>query len=123
MSKRALICDDLNSDRLILAQILRKLGFEVIEAKSGQEGLEMSKVHNPDIIFMDIVMPDINGFQAIRQISKAPETSSIPIIMVSTKDRAPDIMNSKANGAKGHVCKPAKLEVIKEELKKINFSY
>ena len=123
MSKRALICDDLASDRLILAQILRKLGLEVIEAKSGQEGIEMSKANNPDIIFMDIVMPDINGFQVVRQISKAPETSHIPVIMLSTKDRAPDVMNSKANGAKGHVCKPAKIDLIKEELKKLNFSY
>jgi twitching motility two-component system response regulator PilH len=123
MAKRALVCDDLASDRLILAQILRKLGIEVIEAKSGQEGIEMSKAHKPDIIFMDIVMPDINGFQVIRQISKAPETLHIPIVMVSTKDRGPDIMNGKQNGAKGHVCKPAKLDVIKGELTKLNFTY
>jgi twitching motility two-component system response regulator PilH len=123
MAKRALICDDLASDRLILAQILRGMGLEVIEAKSGQEGIEMSKANTPDIIFMDIVMPDINGFQVVRQITKSPETSNIPVIMVSTKDRAPDIMNSKANGAKGHICKPIKADMIKDELKKINFSY
>lgn len=123
MTKRALVCDDLASDRLILTQILRKLGLEVIEAKSGKEGIEMAKANKPDIIFMDIVMEDVNGFQVVREISKNPETSHIPVIMVSTKDRAPDIMNSKANGAKGHICKPAKLEVIKDEMKKINFSY
>lgn len=123
MVKRALICDDLTSDRLILAQILRKLGIEVIEAKGGQEGLDMSKDNKPDIIFMDIVMPDKNGFQVIREISKDPATLHIPIIMVSTKDRAPDIMNGRMNGAKGHICKPAKLDIVKEELKKINFNY
>lgn len=122
MTKRALVCDDLASDRLIITQILRKMGLEVIEAKNGQEGIEMAKANNPDIIFMDIIMPDVNGFQVVRQITKAPETSHIPVIMLSTKDRAPDIMNSKANGAKGHICKPAKMELIKEELKKINFS-
>lgn len=123
MGKRALICDDLASDRLNLSNILRKLGFEVIEAKGGNEGVEMAKVHKPDIVFMDIVMPDTNGFQAVRQITKDPETLGIPVIMVSTKDRGPDVLNSKANGAKGHVCKPAKIDSIKEELKKINFTY
>lgn len=121
MTKRALICDDLSSDRMILSQVLRKLGFEVIEAKGGEEGIQMSKAHKPDIIFMDIVMPDVSGFHVIRQISKDAETKHIPIIMVSTKDRAPDVLNSKANGAKGHVCKPAKIDVIQAELKKINF--
>jgi twitching motility two-component system response regulator PilH len=120
MSKRALICDDLASDRLIITQILRKFGVDIIEAKSGTEGLEMAKIHNPDIIFMDIVMPDKNGFQVIREISKDAKTAHIPIVMVSTKDRAPDIMNGKMNGAKGHICKPAKADQIKVELQKFN---
>lgn len=123
MGKRALVCDDLVSDRLAITQILRKLGFEVLESKDGSEAIEMSKAHKPDIIFMDIVMPGTNGFQAIRAISHAPETSHIPIIMVSTKDRAPDVMNAKNNGAKGNICKPAKMDLVKDELKKINFAY
>lgn len=121
MNKLALVCDDLRSDRMVLSEILRKLGFEIIEAINGSEAIEMATSKKPDIIFMDIVMPDINGFQAIRQILKNKETCDIPIIVVSTKDRGPDIMNSKANGAKSHICKPININKVKEELKKLKF--
>lgn len=119
MSKRALIVDDLSSDRAILGKILRKFGFEVLEAKNGKEGVQMAGANSPDIIFLDVVMPDISGFQAAREITKAHKT---PVIMVTTKDRGPDKMNSKANGASGHVCKPASEAAILEELKKLNLA-
>jgi twitching motility two-component system response regulator PilH len=120
MGKRALVCDDLSSDRMLLGKILRKLNYEVIEAKSGKEGVQMALSHKPDVIFMDVVMPDMNGFQATREITKSEECKDIPVIIVSTKDRAPDKMNGKANGASGHLCKPVSEKDIENELKMLN---
>lgn len=122
MAKRALICDDLSSDRMLLGKILRKLDYEVIEAKSGKEGVQMAQSQKPDIIFMDVVMPDVSGFQATREITTNADSKGIPVIIVSTKDRGPDKMNSKANGAVGHLCKPVTDKMIAEELKRLGLA-
>ena len=70
--------------------------------------MAMAKSEKPDLILMDIVMPDMNGFKATRQISKDPETAGIPIIVMSSKDQDTDIEWAKRQGAQAYLVKPAK---------------
>jgi twitching motility two-component system response regulator PilH len=112
-----LIVDDSPTEIHVLTTILEKNGFSVSVANNGEEGVDKSKAEKPDLILMDVVMPGMNGFQAARQISTDPETNTIPIIIVSTKDQETDKMWGLRQGAKDYVTKPAQ---EKELISKIN---
>ena len=102
-----LIVDDSPTELHILTTMLEKHGFSVTSADNGEDGVEKAKAEKPDLILMDVVMPGMNGFQAARQISSNPETSDIPVVIVSTKDQETDKMWGLRQGAKGYVTKPA----------------
>ncbi len=112
-----LIVDDSPTELHVLKTMLEKNGFFVSSASSGEEGVEKAKAEQPDMILMDVVMPGMNGFQAAREITGNPETSNIPIIIVSTKDQETDKMWGLRQGAKDYITKPAK---EKELISKIN---
>ena len=85
---------------------LESKGHSVITASNGAEGVEKAKSEKPDLILMDIVMPDMNGFKATREISKNPETSHIPVIIMSSKDQATYMEWAKRQGATSYIVKP-----------------
>ncbi len=101
-----LIVDDSPTEIHVLTTILEKLGHTVETATNGEEGIARAKELKPDLILMDVVMPGMNGFQATRQISKADETSHIPIIIVTTKDQETDRVWGLRQGAKDYLTKP-----------------
>jgi len=87
-------------------RILNTAGHEVIQAINGAEGIEKAANANPDLILMDVVMPDLNGFQATRTITTNPKTKHIPVIMLTTKDQETDKVWAKRQGASDYVVKP-----------------
>ena len=103
---RVLIVDDSPSQLIGLKCIAEKLGHEVITAEDGSAGVEVAKRELPDLILMDVVMPNLNGFQATRTLAKDPKTSHIPIILVTTKDQETDRVWGMRQGAKTYVTKP-----------------
>ena len=111
---RILIVDDSPSQLVVLRRIVEKLGHEVITADDGAAGVKAAKLHLPHLILMDVVMPNLNGFQATRTISKEPRTSHIPIILVTTKDQDTDRIWGERQGAKAYVTKPVnEAELVK----------
>ncbi|MDX1504086.1 MAG: response regulator [Spongiibacter sp.] len=109
---RVLIVDDSPTEILKITQILHKRGYEVITAASGEEGVEMVKTEMPDVVLMDIVMPGLNGFQATRQLSRDPQTSGVPVIIVTTKSQDTDRLWGQRQGAKGYITKPVDGRVL-----------
>lgn len=105
MSK-VLIIDDSPSQLVSMKRAVEKLGHEVVTAEDGAAGVEAAKRELPDLILMDVVMPNLNGFQATRTISKDPSTSHIPIVLVTTKDQDTDRVWGMRQGAKAYVTKP-----------------
>ena len=105
---RILIVDDSPSQLLGIKRTVEKLGHEVLTAEDGAAGVEAAKREKPDLILMDVVMPNLNGFQATRTISKDPETAHIPIVLVTTKDQETDKVWGMRQGAKAYVTKPIK---------------
>jgi len=103
---RVLIVDDSPSQLLGLQRVVEKLGHAVLTAEDGAAGVETAKRELPDLILMDVVMPNLNGFQATRQISKDPSTCHIPVILVTTKDQETDKVWGMRQGAKAYVTKP-----------------
>jgi len=115
---RILIVDDSPTQTLSLAKIVKKHGHETLTAKDGVEGVEVAKAEQPDLVLMDVVMPNINGFQATRQITKNPSTSHIPVIIVTTKDQETDRIWGARQGAKGYVTKPVDEDTLMETINK-----
>ncbi|GAB3037975.1 MULTISPECIES: twitching motility response regulator PilH [Oleiagrimonas] len=103
---RILIVDDSPSQLLGIKRIVEQLGHEAMTAEDGAAGVEAAKREKPDLILMDVVMPNLNGFQATRTISKDEETSHIPIVLVTTKNQDTDRVWGMRQGAKGYVTKP-----------------
>ncbi|MET4567968.1 twitching motility response regulator PilH [Rhodanobacter soli] len=113
---RILIVDDSPSQLLGIKRIVEKLGHETLSAEDGAAGVEVAKQEMPDLILMDVVMPNLNGFQATRTISKNAETAHIPIILVTTKDQETDKVWGMRQGAKAYVTKPIKEEELVKAL-------
>lgn len=103
---KVLIIDDSPTETYKLTTILEKHGHTVLTAETGEVGVTTAKKERPDLVLMDIVMPGLNGFQATRQLSKAAETSSIPVIIVTTKDQETDRVWGLRQGAKAYLTKP-----------------
>ncbi len=103
---RILIVDDSPSQLMGIRRIVEKLGHEVLTAEDGAAGVEVAKREIPDMILMDVVMPNLNGFQATRTISREPTTKHIPIVLVTTKDQDTDRFWGMRQGARAYLTKP-----------------
>ena len=103
---RILIVDDSPTQISAISKILLKQGFEIITAEDGETGVEKASSEKPDIILMDVVMPNLNGFQATRQITRNPDTSHIPVIILTSKDQETDKAWAMRQGAKHYLVKP-----------------
>ena len=109
---RILIVDDSPTEIHVLKTMLEKHGFETLTAESGEAGIEVAKTEQPDAILMNVVMPGLNGFQATRQLTSSPETESIPVIIVTTKNQETDRVWGERQGARGYLVKPIQEEEL-----------
>lgn len=105
---RIMIVDDSPTDIQNLKNILSKAGHTVVECGSGQDAIGRAKQEKPDCVIMDVVMPGVNGFQATRMLSKDPDTSKIPVIVVSSKNQETDRVWALRQGAREYLIKPVK---------------
>jgi twitching motility two-component system response regulator PilH len=111
---RILIVDDSPSQLMGIRRIVEKLGHEALTAEDGAAGVEIAKKELPDLILMDVVMPNLNGFQATRSITREPATKHIPVILVTTKDQDTDRMWGMRQGARAYLTKPFSEEELSE---------
>lgn len=111
-----LVVDDSSMQRKALERMLAAYGHTVYSADSGKDAIEKALEILPDLILMDIVMPDINGFQATREITRQKFTQHIPIVLISGKSQDTDRKWGERQGAKGYLIKPIREEVLIEEL-------
>lgn len=102
-----LIVDDSRTQIYALKKILEEFGFTVITADNGKSGIIKARDEKPNLILMDIVMPEVNGFQATRYLTRHPETSHIPIIIVSGSTQEADKAWGLKLGACDFVNKPS----------------
>ncbi len=103
---RILIVDDSPTETLAFASILKESGHEVLTAADGGEGIKIACEEIPDLVLMDVVMPELNGFQATRQLTRNPDTAHIPVVIITTKNQETDRVWGARQGAKGYLVKP-----------------
>jgi twitching motility two-component system response regulator PilH len=101
-----LIVDDSKTERELMGRAVAFAGFSAVFAEDGQEALEKAKTIQPALILMDVVMPNLNGFNATRQLKTDAATRHIPIVLITTKSADSDKFWGKRQGADEHVCKP-----------------
>jgi twitching motility two-component system response regulator PilH len=101
-----MIVDDSPTEVHIMKTALEKHGFQTLSASDGNECLTLAREVRPDLIFMDVVMPGLNGFQATRSLSRDPITKSIPVVMVTTKGQETDRIWGMRQGAVDYLVKP-----------------
>lgn len=110
---RVLVVDDEAVNVETLAWMLREAGFEVLRAASGAEGREQAELGRPDLVILDIMMPDESGFETCRRLRAAPETTDIPIIFISGLDDVDNKVKGLKLGAVDYIAKPfAREEVL-----------
>ena len=106
MGKKVLLVDD-SSTVLMMERMIRAKGqYEVFEARDGAAGVAMAKRERPDLILMDVVMPNMNGFEACKAIRADEATRSIPVIMVTTRGELQSAEAGFAAGCNEYVTKP-----------------
>ena len=114
---KILIIDDSPTELHLFQSMLEKAGFETLLADSGEEGIRQAAATQPDCILMDVVMPGMNGYQATRQLTRDPQTTNIPVIMITSKDQETDKIWGMRQGAVEYLVKPV---ADKELVAKIN---
>jgi len=107
-AKRALIVDDSKSARLFLARLLEKYELDVDNAENAESAIEYLTTHRPDVIFMDHMMPGMDGFQAVQAIKNNPRTATIPIMMYTSQEGELYLGQARALGAVGVLPKQIK---------------
>ncbi len=100
-AKRALVVDDSRSARMFLARMLEKYAIDVDSAENAEQAIEYLTHHRPDVIFMDHMMPGMDGFQAVRTIKNNPRTATIPILMYTSQEGELYVGQARALGAVG----------------------
>ena len=121
MSKLILVVEDQEDNRRIMRDLLTSVGYEVIEAVTGEDGVAMADSQRPDLILMDIQLPGLDGYEATRQIKANPDLQHIPIIVVTSYALSGDDVKAFEAGCDDYVSKPFSprelLEKIREYLK------
>jgi len=107
-----LVVDDSRTMVHALRTFLEQHGYHTIAALDGVQALAAAKWQRPDLILMDIVMPNMNGFEATRALSRNPDTREIPVVIVSGSERVTDRVWGMRLGAKGYLAKPIRKSVL-----------
>lgn len=101
-----LIIDDVQTDRELIGRVVTSAGHKPAYASDGDEGIAQAKQLKPALILMDVVMPNLNGFNACRKLKNDPDTAKIPVVLVTSKSGESDKFWGQKQGADDHVVKP-----------------
>ena len=106
MPARILIVDDEPEIGRILAVILRGAGFEVAAVDGGRAALEHLAASATDLVLLDVIMPELDGFETLRRIREAPATARLPVLMLTANAGAADRARAESLGADDFIAKP-----------------
>ena len=115
--RKVLVVDDSPTDLTNIKNIVADSGYTVLTAANGQEAINKAKVERPDLIFLDIVMPQQDGFATCRALSTDSMTKDIPVVFVTSKDQKADRVWAQMQGAKGYITKPYDADAIIDQIR------
>jgi CheY-like chemotaxis protein len=112
MSKRILTVDDSKVMRMMIKNALKDSGFEILEASCGQEGIESAAKNQPDLIILDITMPDLNGIEVLEHLRKSSSNSKTPVIMLTAESDEKTVQRASSLGVSGYIAKPFTIDRV-----------
>ena len=115
-AKKAIIVEDHPDSMEVLSLQLETLGFSVISANNGMEGVEKAITEKPDLILMDIMMPGMDGREATRRIRSNPETKDIPILAATVLFKESDLRSCIEAGCNDYIVKPFSHQELREKI-------
>ena len=118
MSAKILLVEDNGANRYLATFLLENGGFTVIHAANGIEALSQARLAQPDLILMDIQMPEMDGYEAARRLRDTPEIAQIPIVAVTSYAMAGDRERALALGFVGYLEKPIATETFVAEIER-----
>jgi CheY-like chemotaxis protein len=118
MPGKILIVEDQLDHRSILALVLRRMSYQVIEAVDGQQGIDIAMSESPDLIIMDLGLPGIDGIETTIRLKQNPKTSRIPVIAHTIWDEQEHKQKALNAGMVGYLTKPTPPELFKETITK-----
>ena len=118
MSKKVLVVEDDTDNRRIVAKVLAVEGYQVMEAADGVEALAQARAGVPDLILMDLALPNMDGWEATRRLKDDPITSRIPVVALTAFAMRGDEEQAREAGCDDYIPKPARPVAIREIVKK-----
>ena len=106
MTKRILIVEDTEDNRQIMRDLLSNAGYTLIEAQTGEEGVAMAKQHRPDLILMDIQLPEVSGLEVTKWLKEDDSLKSIPVVAVTAFAMKGDEEVIRQGGCEAYISKP-----------------
>ena len=119
IKKHLLVVDDSEDMRVLLGQLLERAGYRVVFADDGQTSLTQAKLHHPDLILMDLSLPDIDGWEAVGHLRKTNEFRTTPILAVTAHVSPFEEERAMAAGCTAHLGKPFDTRVLLQEVARL----
>ncbi len=116
MKKKILVVDDEDDILHFLELVLQEKGYDVLTASSGHEALTRAQIDKPDLVLLDIMMPQMDGWEVLKLLRVDDETSRIPVAMLSARIEAKDRVQGLQEGAIDYICKPFSLQELFEKI-------
>jgi len=116
MSKILIVEDDL-LNRALLQAVLKPEGFEILTAEDGWAGVEVAQREQPDVILMAVMLPDLNGYEAIRRLKDQRATRHIPIIAITTNATTAERERALEAGCDGYIAKPIDTQALPRQVR------
>jgi two-component system cell cycle response regulator DivK len=117
MGRRILVVEDNAKNLKLVRDVLQFSGYEVTEARSGEEGVELARNRTPDLILMDLQLPGIDGVEALRLLRENPATRSVPVVAVTAFAMKNDRDRALLAGFNGYVEKPISVRALPSQVK------
>ena len=114
---KVLVVDDSPAELNNIKAIVSETGVAVVTASNGRDALNVAKTEKPDVIFLDVVMPEMDGFATCRELRGDAATRGIPVIFVTSKDQKADRLWAEMQGARAYITKPYQPDEIVDQLK------
>ncbi|MCD8534423.1 MAG: response regulator [Verrucomicrobia bacterium] len=119
MKYKILTSDDSKMVRVIVARTFSPFNCEILEAGTGTEALEVVAKHSPDLIILDITMPDMTGLEVLKTLRANPVTASIPVVMLTAESANKTVEEADRLSVSGYIAKPFKPEQLLAQVKSI----
>jgi len=118
MPNKVLYIEDNQHNRMLVKRVLEAEEFQVIEAKNGVEGIEQAEKQQPDLIIVDINLPDIDGYEVTRRLRKVPGLAKTPILAMTANVMKGDREKTMEAGCDGYIRKPIDIDLLPQQIAK-----